>query len=112
MSSRHTHVCSLATLLLKHIEFLLLESVRLGELEVDFVGGQMFVGVGKSFKTAIHDISVKGVQEDLLVAGASDGDTHGAASDVGGGDDVIEDGGVHSLKSSAAGAHLALVTGG
>jgi len=89
-----------------------LEDGGLGELEVHAVGGELFVDVGHSFKTAFHQVLVHRVKGDLFGALARDSGLDLAASHVGGRDDIVEDSEVDGLKSARAGAHLALVVDG
>lgn len=70
------------------------------------VGGHALVRILHSLKTAVHHFLVKGVQEHLLVASASSVDTHGAAGDVRGGNDVVKEGQVDSLEGAGSGALL------
>ena len=41
--------------------------IRLGELEVNLVGGESFVAVRKSFSLVLHHFLIKGVEEDAFV---------------------------------------------
>ena len=65
------------------VDDLLLESVGLGEAESDLVGGQLVVAVGDGGNSALHDLSVQWVEENLLVLLAVVGHSHGSSGDVG-----------------------------
>lgn len=94
-----TRSCSLS-LLLELIKFLLLEGSWLAEVENNVVGGQLGVGMGHSFKTWFHQVTVKWVKEDLFSSLAAGCNTDGAASDATWGDDVIKKSLVNCLKSA------------
>ena len=69
--ARHTHSRvgdSLGFLALELLQLLSLEVGGLGEFEVDDVGGQLGVSVSNGIKTGVHEVGIKGVQEDLLGA--------------------------------------------
>jgi len=110
MHARHTQLYSL--LLSLGLELLLLEGGGLAELEVDGVGGELGVGVGEGVETGLHNLTVEGVKEDLLDLAALNGRLELAASDVGGGHDVVKDGGVHGLEGAGAGSLLGSVGDG
>jgi len=120
MPARHTQssqliksLCSfLGSGLLLEGDLLLLEGGQLGELEVHLVGGQVLVGRGHGFEAGEHQVLVEGVHEDGLDAAAFDGHADLAASHVGGGHDVGEDGDVDGLEGAGAGAALAGVVDG
>jgi hypothetical protein len=94
-----TRSCSLS-LLLELIKFLLLEGSWLAEVENNVVSGQLGVGMGHSFKTWFHQVTVKWVKEDLFSSLSAGCNTDGAASDATWGDDVIKKGLVNCLKSA------------
>lgn len=104
-----TRSSSLAGLLL---ELGHLESGWLGELEGDVVGGQGLVGVLASLKTAIHNLSVHWVQEDLLELTALGGGADLATGNVGWGDNIVKDGSVDGLEGTGTWSLLGWVGDG
>jgi len=94
------------------LELLLLEGGGLAELEVHGVGGELGVGVGKGVKAGLHNLTIKGVKEDLLDLAAFSGHADLTAGDAGGGNDVVKDGGVHGLEGTGAGSLLGSVGDG
>jgi len=73
------------------------------------VGRELLVGVREGLELVVDQILVKWVEEDLLLATRVLAHLGGPAVDATGGDDVLEDGSVHSLQGTGARAHLAWV---
>ena len=94
------------------IEESLLVSVGLGELEGDLVGGEFVVDVGKGVNFVSHGLSVEGVEHNSLVHLTVSGDSLSSSDNVGGGSDIVEDGGVDGLEGSRSGSHLRRVVDG
>jgi hypothetical protein len=65
------------------INDLLLEVGWLGEAEGDLVSGELMVAVGDGCNSALHNLSVKWIEEDLGVSSSVKGDSGGLSSDVG-----------------------------
>ena len=77
-----------------------MEGSWLAEVENNVVSGQLGVGVGHSFKTGFHQVTVKWVKEDLFSSLSAGCNTDGAASDATWGDDVIKKGLMNGLKGT------------
>ena len=89
------------------LKLLLLEGSGLGELDGDLVSRQLGVSVGHSLDLLLNEHLVQRVKEDLLSDAGGLAHAGAAADDAGGDNDVVEGGGVHGLKGTAAGALLA-----
>lgn len=92
--------------LFEFLQLLLLECGWLGVLEVNFVGGQLLVGVGESLKFAIDGLAIEWVEENLLFTASVLGDFGLSSVDAAGGHNVFEDGSVNSLQGAGTGSHL------
>ena len=55
----------------------------LGVSKGDLVGGELVVAVGDGVDSALHDLSVEWVKQDLLVSSSVHGQSGGSSSDVG-----------------------------
>lgn len=77
----HYPLCSSLSL---GVEDFLLERVRLGEADFDFVGGIFAVDLSNSVELVLNLLLVEGVQVDSDVLLAIEGHSGGSASDGGG----------------------------
>jgi hypothetical protein len=77
------HIMWLLASLVSLVNNLLLEVGWLGETESDLVGGELVVAVGDGVDSALHDLSVEWVKQDLLVSSSVHGQSGGSSSDVG-----------------------------
>lgn len=70
-----------SSLLLGGLEHFLLEGVRLGEVEGDLVGGDLVVDLSHGVELVLNLLLVEGVEEDLHVLLAVEGNSSASASD-------------------------------
>lgn len=70
-------------MLLGSVHNLLLEGVGLGEVEGDLVGGELVVDLSHGVELVLNLLSVEGVEEELEVLLAVEGNSGGSASDGG-----------------------------